>query len=87
MSAKHSVDEDNNEWNISKRKIDVQSEGLRVVGNLFVPRDSATESNSLAAALVAGAMTGVKEQVAGTYAERLAKAGYVTLALDHRHFG
>jgi hypothetical protein len=32
-------------------------------------------------------MTGVKEQVAGHYAERIAKAGYVTLVLDHRHFG
>jgi hypothetical protein len=30
-------------------------------------------------------MTGVKEQVAGQYAERIAKDGYVTLALDHRH--
>ena len=37
--------------------------------------------------LVAGAMTGVNEQVAGHYAERIAKAGYVTLVLDHRHFG
>ena len=32
-------------------------------------------------------MTGVKEQVAGNYAERIAKSGFVTLALDHRHFG
>jgi len=32
-------------------------------------------------------MTGVKEQVAGQYAERIAKDGYVTLVLDHRHFG
>jgi fermentation-respiration switch protein FrsA (DUF1100 family) len=32
-------------------------------------------------------MSGVKEQVAGQYAERIAKDGYVTLVLDHRHFG
>lgn len=31
-------------------------------------------------------MTGVKEQVAGQYEERIARAGYVTLVLDHRHF-
>jgi hypothetical protein len=29
----------------------------------------------------------VKEQVAGQYAQRIAKAGYITLAIDHRHFG
>jgi alpha-beta hydrolase superfamily lysophospholipase len=32
-------------------------------------------------------MTGVKEQVVGHYAEDIARAGYITLALDHRHFG
>jgi uncharacterized protein len=32
-------------------------------------------------------MTGVKEQVAGNYGEHIAKAGYMTLVLDHRHFG
>jgi hypothetical protein len=36
---------------------------------------------------VAGAMTGVKEQVVGSYAERIAKSGFVTLAIDLRHFG
>jgi hypothetical protein len=29
-------------------------------------------------AYMAGAMTGVKEQVAGNYGERIAKAGYMT---------
>ena len=68
-----------------KQKITFESEGLKVVGNLFRPHDK--EETSLPAVLVAGAMTGVKEQVAGRYAERIAKAGFVTLALDHRHFG
>ncbi len=45
MSAKHSIDDDNNGWQVSKRKIDFQSEGLRVVGNLFVPHNPTTESN------------------------------------------
>jgi fermentation-respiration switch protein FrsA (DUF1100 family) len=70
-----------------KEKVHFQSEGLIVVGNLFRPQNSKEEEVSLPAILVAGAMTGVKEQVAGQYAERIAKDGYVTLALDHRHFG
>jgi uncharacterized protein len=69
-----------------KQKITFESEGLKLVGNLFRPQNAEQEI-SLPAVLVAGAMTGVKEQVAGNYAERIAKGGFVTLALDHRHFG
>jgi uncharacterized protein len=68
-----------------KEKITFESEGLKVVGNLF-RLQNAKEQMSLPAVLVAGPMTGVKEQVAGSYPERIAKAGFVTLALDHRHF-
>ena len=71
-----------------KEKVHFQSEGLKVVGTLFRPQNSKEEEEvSLPAILVAGAMSGVKEQVAGQYAERIAKDGYVTLALDHGHFG
>jgi fermentation-respiration switch protein FrsA (DUF1100 family) len=70
-----------------KEKIHFQSEGLKVVGTLFRPQNSKEEEVSLPAILVAGAMSGVKEQVAGQYAERIAKDGYVTLVSDHRHFG
>jgi fermentation-respiration switch protein FrsA (DUF1100 family) len=57
-----------------------------VVGNLFKPQNSEKDV-SLPAIVVAGAITGVKEQVAGYYGERIVKAGYTTLVLDHRHFG
>ena len=70
-----------------KEKVHFQSEGLKVVGNLFRPRNFREGDVSSPAILVAGAMTGVKEQAAGHYAERIAKDGYMTLALDHRHFG
>lgn len=70
---------------MQKEKINFQSEGMKVIGNLFKPDNN--KGTLLPAILVAGAMTGVKEQVAGHYAERIAKAGYVTLAIDNRHFG
>lgn len=37
--------------------------------------------------VLTGPFTGVKEQVAGTYAKILASAGFATLAFDHRGFG
>jgi dienelactone hydrolase len=71
---------------VSKQKVSFQSEELKVGGNLFKPQNSKNDV-LLPAILVAGAMTGVKEQVAGNYGECIAKAGYMTLVLDHRHFG
>ena len=71
---------------VSRQKVSFQSEELKVVGNLFKPQNSKKDV-LLPTILVAGAMTGVKEQVAGNYGERIGKAGYMTLVLDHRHFG
>jgi fermentation-respiration switch protein FrsA (DUF1100 family) len=39
------------------------------------------------AVVLTGPFTGVKDQVVGVYAERLAAAGISTLAFDHRGFG
>ena len=69
---------------MQKEKIHFQSEGMKVIGNLFKPGNNSKEVIPLPAVLVAGAMTGVKEQVAGQYAQRLARGGFATLALDHR---
>jgi uncharacterized protein len=74
------------ELKVSNQKVSFRSEELKVVGNLFKHQNSEKDV-SLPAIVVAGAITGVKEQVAGYYAERIAKAGYTTLVLDHRHFG
>ena len=62
-------------------KVSFQSEGVKVVGNLFDLRMPKNRHHILQSC-VAGAMTGVKEQVAGRYAERLSESGFVTLALD-----
>lgn len=69
-----------------KQKIEFWSEGQIVVGNLFKP-DNFKEGDVLPGIVLAGPMTGVKEQVVGLYAERIAKHGFITLAFDPRHFG
>ena len=68
------------------KKVEFLSEGYKIIGNLFRP-DNSKEGNKLPAVVMACPMTGVKEQVAGLWAERLAKAGFITLAFDHRNFG
>jgi fermentation-respiration switch protein FrsA (DUF1100 family) len=70
----------------NKKKVEFLSEGYKIMGNLFRP-DNFKEGDVLPAVVMAGPMTGVKEQVAGLWAEHLAKAGFVTLAFDHRNFG
>jgi uncharacterized protein len=71
---------------LDRKKVQFLSEGYKIVGNLFKPNDF-KEEGLLPAVVMAGPMTGVKEQVAGLWAEHLAKAGFITLAFDHRNFG
>jgi uncharacterized protein len=56
---------------------------VRLVGVLHLP-DGDGPAPGLA---LTGPFTGVKEQVVGTYARRMAEAGYAALAFDHRGFG
>jgi len=63
--------------------VDLPADGLRLAGLLHLPEGGA----GLPAIVLTGPFTGVKEQVVGTYARRLADAGFVTLAFDHRGFG
>jgi fermentation-respiration switch protein FrsA (DUF1100 family) len=61
----------------------LRSDGLDLAGVLRRPAGAGPHP----AILFTGPLSGVKEQVTGTYATRLAEAGYVTLAFDHRNFG
>lgn len=54
-----------------------------IVGELHLPPGRGPHT----AAVVAGPMTSVKEQVAGVYACALAVRGIAALAIDHRHYG
>ncbi|MFJ2954594.1 alpha/beta hydrolase [Streptomyces sp. NPDC087270] len=68
-------------------RIDVtfDSAGLTLAGHLHTPDTPAAGPRP--AIVVSHPMTGVKEQTAGLYAARLARAGFVALAFDAAHWG
>ena len=68
------------------KKIQFNSEGIQLVGNLYYP-ENYTEGQQYPAIVVSGSWTTVKEQMAGLYAEKMAKEGFITLAFDFRNFG
>ena len=68
------------------KKVSFESQGLSLTGNLYYP-ENYQPGNQYPAIVVSGSWTTVKEQMAGLYAEELAKAGYITLAFDFRNFG
>ena len=68
------------------KKVKFRSEGLDMVGNMFFPSNF-DATKKYPAIVVSGSWTTVKEQMAGLYAERLAKEGFITLAFDFRNFG
>lgn len=68
------------------RKVSFKSEGLDLAGDLYLPQNY-KEGEQYPAIVVSGSWTTVKEQMAGTYAEKLADAGFIALAFDFRNFG
>lgn len=69
-----------------QNNITFASAGEKLVGHLYLP-DSYKEGDKLPGIIVGGSWTTVKEQMAGLYAERLAKEGFAALAFDHRFYG
>jgi len=74
------------EYQQGKNKVSFLSENIRVAGNVFLPPHY-DANKSYAAIVVITPASGVKEQTAGIYAEKMAKEGYITLAFDHRTYG
>lgn len=62
-------------------------DGVELAGQLRLPVSPADPGRRRPAVVLTGPFTGVKEQVTGLYADRLARAGFVALTLDHRGFG
>ncbi|MGN0909688.1 MAG: alpha/beta hydrolase, partial [Succinivibrio sp.] len=62
--------------------------GLKVVGNLFIPKSLDVDSGARLPAIVVGhPMGAVKEQSGTLYAQKMAEKGYVTLAIDLNFWG
>ncbi len=62
------------------------SEGIEISGNVYTPAGF-NPNRKYAAIVVAHPNGGVKEQVAGLYAQRLAEAGYIAIAADAAYQG
>jgi fermentation-respiration switch protein FrsA (DUF1100 family) len=73
---------------VATERVTFSSQGLKLAGDLRIPDRSPHEAGGkLPALTLTGPLSGVKDQVVGTYAEALAAKGFVTLAFDHRNFG
>lgn len=68
---------------VEARRVSFGSEDVELAGELR----AALAADPQPGVVLTGPFTGVKEQVAGTYASLLAAAGFATLAFDHRGFG
>jgi len=64
-------------------RVELEADGITLAGDLRVP----SPGGRAPGLVFTGPFTGVRDQVTGLYAGRLAAAGYVTLAFDHRNFG
>ncbi len=60
--------------------------GLKIAANVYTPAGY-DQSKSYPAVVVAHPNGGVKEQVAGLYAQRLAESGYIAIAMDASYQG
>lgn len=69
---------------VTQRDVTFNSNGVELKGTLFTP---ANATGPLPAAIVTGAWTTVKEQMAGTYARELAGRGFAALAFDFTGWG
>ncbi len=70
----------------SVKKISFDSEGVKLIGNLYYPKNF-DSAKKYPAVVVSGSWTTVKEQMAGLYAKKFAEKGFLALAFDFRNFG
>ncbi|MGM5629846.1 alpha/beta hydrolase [Apibacter raozihei] len=71
---------------INKEKIFFKNQTLKLAGELYFPLDF-DNNQKFAAIIISHPGNGVKEQVAGLYAKKLAENGFISLAFDASHQG
>lgn len=69
-----------------KNEVKFDSHGYQLSAHLYLP-EGFGQDDSYPAVVVGGSLTSVKEQMAGTYAVRLAQQGIAALAFDFRNYG
>lgn len=78
--------EKNEPGKVNIHRVNYKVDGIDVVANVYTPANY-RKDGSCAAIVVAHPNGGSKDQVAGLYAQRLAEAGFVTIAFDARYQG
>lgn len=71
---------------VQLRMVTYEVEGITVSANVYLPTNY-DASKKYAAVVVSHPNGGVKEQVSGMFAQKLAEAGYITIACDARYQG
>ncbi|MCG8416345.1 MAG: alpha/beta hydrolase [Proteobacteria bacterium] len=69
-----------------RNPVSFQSQGYKLAGHLHAPRDFEV-SSSYPAIVFSPPFNQVKEQTGAVYGEKLAAAGFITLAFDHVGYG
>lgn len=67
----------NEKGKVNIKSVTYTSRGLKIAANLYLPSDFNPRAK-IPAIIVAHPNGGVKEQVAGLYAQKLAESGYIT---------
>ena len=76
----------NEKGKVNVEKVSYKINGIDIAANVYKPA-SYTPNGKFPAIVVAHPNGGVKEQVAGLYAQKLAEQGYVTIAFDAAYQG
>lgn len=77
---------ENSEGNVNIHSVNYKLNGIDIAANVYTPVND-DSGNTYPAVVVAHPNGGVKEQVAGLYAQRLAEQGYITITADAAYQG